>query len=200
MAVGKTYYRHHCVTTWIEIIVFVTGGNKSEGRASASEQNAMMATLSGAIVVEKPNITWDHVAGLEEAKKVLRQTCELPLEFPHLYASRPSGPGTGGGSSALKPWTGILLYGPPGTGKTYLAKAVATSSGSSTTFLSVSSADLVSKWVGDSAKLVKTLFELARAKAPSVVFIDEIDSMVGWFVAFVFVRAKAVVGRLHRRD
>lgn len=150
-------------------------GEKGAGKRPAGgddstqkkEDDAMIATLSGAIVMEKPDVKWEHVAGLEEAKRVLRDSTELPLEFPHLY----------GGTSALEPWKGILLYGPPGTGKTYLAKAVACNTGDSTTFLSISSANLVSKWVGESAKLVKTMFSLAREKAPTVVFVDEIDAM-----------------------
>lgn len=139
------------------------GGNDDQSK----EDEAMIATLSGAIVMEKPDVKWEYVAGLEEAKRVLRDSTELPMEFPHLYA----------GDSALEPWKGVLLYGPPGTGKTYLAKAVATNTGDSTTFLSISSANLVSKWVGESAKLVKTLFTLARQKSPTVVFVDEIDAL-----------------------
>jgi len=131
------------------------------------ELDPLMETLRGSIVSERPNIKWEDVAGLEQAKTVLRDATELPTQFPHLFSH-----------GELKPWKGVLLYGPPGTGKTYLAKAVATNSSPDATFLSISSADLVSKWVGESAKLVKTLFTLARTKAPSVVFVDEIDSLV----------------------
>lgn len=117
------------------------------------------------IVTETPNVRWDDIAGLEGAKEALKEAVILPIKFPHLFTGQRT------------PWKGILLYGPPGTGKSYLAKAVATEAKS--TFISVSSADLVSKWMGESEKLVKQLFELARQRKPCIIFIDEIDSMAG---------------------
>ncbi|KAG6940779.1 vacuolar protein sorting 4 -like protein A [Chelydra serpentina] len=120
----------------------------------------------GAIVMEKPNVRWNDVAGLEGAKEALKEAVILPIKFPHLFTGKRT------------PWRGILLFGPPGTGKSYLAKAVATEANNST-FFSVSSSDLMSKWLGESEKLVKNLFELARQHKPSIIFIDEVDSLCG---------------------
>ena len=112
---------------------------------------------------ERPNVKWDDVAGLEAAKEALKEAVILPVKFPQFFTGK------------RKPWSGILLYGPPGTGKSYLAKAVATEAAS--TFFSISSSDLVSKWLGESEKLVNQLFTMARESAPSIVFIDEIDAL-----------------------
>jgi vacuolar protein-sorting-associated protein 4 len=124
----------------------------------------LQSKLEGAIVVEKPHVKWSDVAGLEGAKEALKEAVILPIKFPHLFTGK------------RIPWKGILLFGPPGTGKSYLAKAVATEANNST-FFSVSSSDLVSKWLGESEKLVKNLFELARQHKPSIIFIDEVDSL-----------------------
>jgi len=112
---------------------------------------------------EKPNVSWDDVAGLHSAKQALQEAVIMPVKFPHLFKGK------------RKAWMGILLYGPPGTGKTYLAKAVATEAQSS--FFAVSSSDLVSKWLGESEKQVKELFSLGRDCKPAIIFVDEVDSL-----------------------
>uniref|UniRef100_A0A3P9KK62 vesicle-fusing ATPase n=1 Tax=Oryzias latipes TaxID=8090 RepID=A0A3P9KK62_ORYLA len=140
-------------------------GNESD-EGDNQEKKKFKDQLSGAIVMEKPNIKWNDVAGLEGAKEALKEAVILPIKFPHLFTGKRT------------PWRGILLFGPPGTGKSYLAKAVATEANNST-FFSVSSSDLVSKWLGESEKLVKNLFALAREHRPSIIFIDEIDSLCG---------------------
>lgn len=138
----------------------------------------MNAQINEAIVTEKPNVRWTDIAGLEGAKKALQEAVILPIRFPNFF------------DGVRTPWKGILLYGvryyilhslqlyqPPGTGKTYLAKACATECDG--TFFSVSSADLISKYVGESERTIKSLFAAARERAPSIIFIDEIDSLCG---------------------
>ncbi|OSD05693.1 AAA-domain-containing protein [Trametes coccinea BRFM310] len=143
------------------------GGGKSKGDDDETdpEVKKLRAGLLGAIVSEKPNVKWEDVAGLETAKEALKEAVILPIKFPHLFTGKRT------------PWRGILLYGPPGTGKSYLAKAVATEAKG--TFFSVSSSDLVSKWQGESERLVRQLFEMARENKPAIIFIDEVDSLAG---------------------
>jgi vacuolar protein-sorting-associated protein 4 len=137
------------------------------GAGGAEEADAdkkkLQGALASAIISEKPNVRWDDVAGLEGAKEALKEAVIMPVRFPQLFTGK------------RRPWSGILLYGPPGTGKSYLAKAVATEAAS--TFFSVSSSDLVSKWQGESERLVKQLFEMARERRPAIIFVDEIDSL-----------------------
>lgn len=135
------------------------------GEGDDSENVKLRAGLNSAIIREKPNVKWNDVAGLESAKQALQEAVILPVKFPQFFTGK------------RRPWRAFLLYGPPGTGKSYLAKAVATEADS--TFFSVSSSDLVSKWMGESEKLVSNLFQMARESSPSIVFIDEIDSLCG---------------------
>eukprot|EP00743_Colponemidia_sp_Colp-15_P001176 GILK01001291.1.p1 GENE.GILK01001291.1~~GILK01001291.1.p1 ORF type:complete len:463 (-),score=74.89 GILK01001291.1:211-1527(-) len=145
------------------------GGKKDDGDKSDDEEDPekakLKAALQGAIITEKPNVKWTDVAGLEGAKAALQEAVILPTRFPQLFTGK------------RRPWKGILLYGPPGTGKSYLAKACATEANA--TFFAVSSADLVSKWLGESERLVRQLFEMARASKPAIIFIDEVDSLCG---------------------
>lgn len=142
-------------------------GADAEGGGPVLDEDSkkLRNALAGAILQDRPNVSWDDVAGLEGAKEALKEAVLLPIKFPHLFHGK------------RQPWKGILLYGPPGTGKSYLAKAVATEANS--TFFSVSSSDLVSKWMGESERLVKQLFAMARENRPSIIFIDEIDALCG---------------------
>lgn len=142
-----------------------SAGSKGEGEDMDAETKKLRSGLSSVILTERPNVSWDDVAGLSTAKEALKEAVILPMKFPQLFTGK------------RKPWSGILLYGPPGTGKSFLAKAVATQSNS--TFFSVSSSDLVSKWMGESERLVKQLFAMAREARPSIIFIDEVDSLCG---------------------
>ena len=116
------------------------------------------------IVVQGDEVHWADVAGLEVAKKALKEAVVYPFLRPDLFMG------------LREPARGMLLFGPPGTGKTMLARAVATESKS--TFFAISASSLTSKWLGESEKLVRALFSLAKALAPSIIFVDEIDSLL----------------------
>lgn len=137
--------------------------SSSDTSRISSEEQELIDMISGTIVTESPKVNWEDIAGLENVKQALREAIVLPIAKPELF------------TGARRPWSGILLFGPPGCGKTLLAKAAATEC--QATFFSASSADLLSKWLGESEKLISALFKLARLKAPSLIFMDEIDSI-----------------------
>ena len=121
--------------------------------------------MKDSILDSDPNVTWDDIKGLVDVKKILHETIVLPTMRPDIF------------SGLYAPSKGILMYGPPGTGKTLLAKAVATECKS--TFFSISASTLMSKWMGEGEKMMRGLFQMAIEKAPSVIFFDEIDSIMG---------------------
>ncbi|HPW73307.1 MAG: proteasome-activating nucleotidase [Methanothrix sp.] len=115
-------------------------------------------------LVELPDVSYDQVGGLEEQIQEVRETVELPLTNPEIFQD-----------IGIEPPRGVLLYGLPGTGKTLLAKAVAHES--KATFIHMSGSELVHKFIGEGAQLVRDIFQMAREKAPSIIFIDEIDAV-----------------------
>ncbi len=116
------------------------------------------------VIMEKPKISWEDIGGLDDQIQEIHEVVELPLKNPNLFKK-----------VGIHPPKGVLLYGPSGTGKTILAKAVAKSTNS--TFIEIVGSELVQKFIGEGAKLVKDIFDLARERAPSVIFIDELDSI-----------------------
>ncbi|AOL16144.1 proteasome-activating nucleotidase [Sulfolobus sp. A20] len=115
-------------------------------------------------VIEKPKVSYADIGGLGEQIKELREIVELPIKKPELFREL-----------GIEPPKGVLLYGPPGTGKTLLAKAVASESNAS--FIHVVASEFAQKFVGEGARIVREVFEMARKKAPAIIFIDEIDAI-----------------------
>lgn len=139
--------------------------NNAAGMVRNSEPNAYENMIEQEIIERSPSVSWDSISGLTNAKEMLQEAIIKPTLYPHIY------------TGLRAPPKGILLFGPPGTGKTMLAKAVA--SECQATFLNVSSATLTSKNYGDAEKLVRALFSVARKYQPAVIFIDEVDSILG---------------------
>lgn len=120
--------------------------------------------VSGMEIETKPDITFEKIGGLEEQIREVKETVELPLTEPELFEK-----------IGIEPPKGVLLYGPPGTGKTLLAKAVANETNA--TFIKVVASEFVKKYIGEGARLVREVFELAKEKAPAIIFIDELDAV-----------------------
>lgn len=146
-----------------------------DGKSDSSTDNYMGSSLHGVdpiacrqimkeIVIQDEEVRWGDIAGLRNAKNSLKETVVYPFLRPDLF------------KGLREPIRGMLLFGPPGTGKTMIAKAVATESKS--TFFSISASSLLSKYMGESEKLVRALFYMAKKMAPSIIFIDEIDSLL----------------------
>ncbi len=142
-----------------------SGGESEEDVEMSDDEKELRKTIEGTIMTERPTITWGDVAGMDVPKQAIREAVVLPMSHPELF------------KGARKPWRGILLFGPPGCGKTLIAKAAANECG--VQFFAADSASLVSKWLGESEKLLKTLFKVARLDAPSLIFMDEVDSIAG---------------------
>ena len=120
----------------------------------------------GMEIIEKPDVTYGDIGGLADKITEIREMVELPLKRPELFEE-----------VGIDPPKGVLLYGPPGTGKTLIAKAVANETNS--TFIRIIASELVRKYIGEGARLVREIFKLAKEKAPSIIFIDELDAIGG---------------------
>eukprot|EP00668_Euglena_longa_P015349 GGOE01019423.1.p1 GENE.GGOE01019423.1~~GGOE01019423.1.p1 ORF type:complete len:645 (-),score=163.91 GGOE01019423.1:350-2284(-) len=143
-------------------------GRSTTGRSLApsggGDDSNLASVIERDIMNTSPGVTWESIAALEDAKRLLNEAVVLPLLIPEFF------------TGIREPWKGVLLFGPPGTGKTMLAKAVATCA--NTTFFNCSASSLVSKYHGESERLVKALFQAARQHAPSTIFFDEIDALM----------------------
>lgn len=156
------------VSQYVDEASLIPGARVTLNKQSLAVMEVLPAPLdpvvTGAEIIEKPTITYKDIGGLSKQMLELREAVEDPLNRPDLYKK-----------VGIEPPKGVLLVGPPGTGKTLMAKAVANAT--KATFIRLVGSELVQKYIGEGARLVRELFELAKEKAPSIVFIDEIDSV-----------------------
>ena len=156
------------VSEYVDETTLIPGSRVSLNKQTLAVMDVLPAPLdpvvTGAEIVDKPDITYADIGGLGHQMMELREAVEDPLVRPELYKK-----------VGIEPPKGVLLVGPPGTGKTLMAKAVANATNA--TFIRLVGSELVQKYIGEGARLVRELFELAREKAPSIVFIDELDSV-----------------------
>ncbi len=156
------------LSDYIDPATLVPGSRVTLNKQTLAVMEVIPATVdpivSGAEVLEKPNVRYEDIGGLKQQMLELREAVEDPLLRPELYEK-----------VGIEPPKGVLLVGPPGTGKTLMAKAVANATNA--TFIRLVGSELVQKYIGEGARLVRDLFDLAKQKAPSIIFIDELDSV-----------------------
>jgi proteasome regulatory subunit len=156
------------VANFVDKSKIIVGTRVSLNRDSLSVIGILASSkdpiISEAEIIEKPSVTYKDIGGLEPQIKEIREAVELPLIKPDLFRK-----------IGIDPPTGVLLIGPPGTGKTLLAQAVA--SETNATFIRLVGSELVQKYIGEGGRLVRELFSLAKEKAPSIIFIDELDAI-----------------------
>ncbi|MDR1690370.1 MAG: proteasome-activating nucleotidase [Candidatus Methanoplasma sp.] len=156
------------VSEYIPQSDLIPGARVSLNKQTLAVMNVLPMPLdpvvTGAEIIDKPDVSYADIGGLEKQMLELREAVEDPLLRPELYAK-----------VGIEPPKGVLLVGPPGTGKTLMAKAVANATNA--TFIRFVGSELVQKYIGEGARLVRELFDLAREKSPSIIFIDELDSV-----------------------
>ena len=144
------------------------GDRVSLNQQSLSVVGVLPASLDpqvyGAEVIDAPTVSYEDIGGMKDQIREIREAVELPLLRPELFAK-----------VGIDPPKGVLLHGPPGTGKTLIAKAVAHQTNA--TFIRLAGSELVQKYIGEGARLVRELFQMARAKAPTILFVDELDAI-----------------------